>query len=112
MEICRIDKILTLTKRQEFLVKLAKLKIKKTQKIMFSDIERALNFKNPQPDLREILKELVDLKILIFDSKDRHGYNIYVLDNKKLLEFIFNSDLSREIQDVIFLVNPLAVIPN
>lgn len=105
----KIKTPLSLHRKHEFLYKLLKSEITKNP-FTFSEVEESLGYKNPQPDLREIMKLLVDLKIFKFYKKERHGYNIYVFDEKKFLEWLYNSDLCEFFKDVIMRAKLVAMV--
>jgi hypothetical protein len=57
----------------------------------FSDFERYLGHYSPKPEVREILKLLLEKEILTFKERVTNA-NLYRLDQKKLIDFIMSMD--------------------
>jgi len=83
--------LIPISRKQEIIFYL--LLSDKKNEFTFSDLEKALNLNNPQPDLRQFLKELVEEEILIFSSKLINGYNLYKVNFKKLKSLFESSEL-------------------
>ncbi len=59
-------------------------KVKDKDEFTFSDFERYLGYKNPQPDLRELLKLFIG-SVLEYHSNGRHGYPLYIFNKKEVI---------------------------
>lgn len=98
-------KLFTPTRKQQFIFFLVEnkefLNFCDKNLIVFSDVERALGYRYPQPDLRGLLSELEEFGVFTKEKKERHGYWTYKFNKKVLLELIYNSKLTDSITGII-----------
>jgi len=107
MEIPKIIKnCLSVDKRKEFIYGLMDYNSK--EPFFITDLERFFDYKNPQQDIRKIVKEFINIGVFIKIDKIKGDYRYKI--NKKLLEkLIRNTDYFIFIENFIHKSNSMAI---
>lgn len=85
-----ILEVLKMNKRQKFIYSLINFKEKE---FYIADLEKFFGYKNPQQDLRKLIRELINLNIFVSIKRDRRGIEIYKLNKSKLDRLIRQGDV-------------------
>ena len=101
-----IKNCLSVDKRKEFIYGLMDYNSK--EPFFITDLERFFDYKNPQQDIRKIVKEFINIGVFIKIDKIKGDYRYKI--NKKLLEkLIRNTDYFIFIEKFIHKSNSMAI---